>query len=121
MIGLKDASRQFLAWKSIKEDSEDLNLDSAQNRETQNMLERCDRTIEDRIRETYCWLLVPYIDLDVSKSDIVWETISIRGGTDKRFANGLTREDPDRCNISKWPGRNLLGFTLMEIRGDLRV
>ena len=41
--------------------------------------------------------------------------------TDKRFANGLTREDPDRCNISKWPGRNLLGFTLMEVRGDLRA
>ncbi len=41
--------------------------------------------------------------------------------TDKRFANGLTRDDPDRYNISKWPGRNLLGFTLMEVRDDLKA
>ncbi len=59
MPSLKDAARQFLAWKSIKEDSQDLNLDAAQNRETQNMLERCERAMEDRIKETYCWLLVP--------------------------------------------------------------
>lgn len=108
MIGLKDASRQFLAWKSIKEDSEDLNLDAAQNRETQNMLERCDRTIEDRIRETYCWLLVPYIDLDVSKSDIVWETISIRGGTDTIVTKAARKMEQNEQLIGKWAPALLL-------------
>ena len=108
MIALKDGARQFLAWKSIKEDSEDLNLDAAQNRETQNMLERCDRTIEDRIRETYCWLLVPYIDLDVSKSDIVWETISIRGGTDTIVAKAARKMEQNEQLIGKWAPALLL-------------
>ncbi len=108
MTGLKEAARQFLAWKSIKDDTVDLNLDKAQERETQNMLERCERTIEDRVRETYCWLLVPYIDLDVSKSDIVWETISIRGGTDTIVSKAARKMEQNEQLISKWAPALLL-------------
>ncbi|MDX9872399.1 MAG: DUF499 domain-containing protein, partial [Clostridia bacterium] len=49
IASLKQEVRRFLAWKSIKEDSEDLNLDAAQNRETDNNLTRSNETVESRI------------------------------------------------------------------------
>ena len=60
MTNLKQAFRLHIAWKSIKADSEDLNLDAAQNRETDNNLHRANKTVDDRIDEAYCWLIVPY-------------------------------------------------------------
>lgn len=39
---------------------------------------------------------------------------------DKVFANGLYMTDPDRFDMQKWQGRNLLGFTLMAVREKLR-
>lgn len=39
--------------------------------------------------------------------------------SDKIFANGLLRTDPDRFDMSKWTGQNLLGFALMEVRKEL--
>ena len=62
MFSLQQTVRRYLAWKSIKEDSEDLNLDAAQNRETDNNLNRFNRAVDDQIKEAYCWLLIPYID-----------------------------------------------------------
>ena len=61
MLSLRQTVRHYLAWKSIKEDSEDLNLDAAQNRETANSLARYDKTVDDQIQDVYCWLIVPYI------------------------------------------------------------
>jgi hypothetical protein len=82
MISLKQAVRHYLAWKSIKEDSEDLNLDAAQNRETKNNLNRANETVDARIKEAYSWLLVPYIDKNADMKTIVWDTITIRGGNE---------------------------------------
>ena len=52
MSALREEVKRFLAWKSIKEDSIDLNLDAAQNRETENNLNRSNQTVESRIMET---------------------------------------------------------------------
>jgi hypothetical protein len=82
MASLKQAVRLYIAWKSIKDDSEDLNLDAAQNRETQNNLHRANETVDARIKEAYCWLLVPYIDKNVDMKTIVWDAITIRGGNE---------------------------------------
>ena len=35
----------------MKDDSQDLNLDAAQNRETENSLKRSDETVELRLKE----------------------------------------------------------------------
>lgn len=52
--------------------------------------------------------------------DMLLETgdaILVEGtASDKVFANGLKRDDPDRFDMAKWKGKNLLGFTLMEVR-----
>lgn len=79
MTGLKDGIKRLLAWRSIETDSTDLNLDANQIRETKNNLKRCEETVDTRIRETYKWLIVPYIDRSVGM-EVTWEATSIAGG-----------------------------------------
>ena len=102
MISLKQAVRHYLAWKSIKEDSEDLNLDAAQNRETKNNLNRANETVDARIKEAYCWLLVPYIDKNVDMKTIVWDTITIRGGNESIIQKAAKKMLQNEAIIEKW-------------------
>lgn len=39
---------------------------------------------------------------------------------DKIWGIGMDEKNPDRFDISKWKGQNLLGKALMEVRGRLR-
>lgn len=38
---------------------------------------------------------------------------------DKIWGNGVSMDDPDRYDLSKWKGTNLLGFSLMQVRAEL--
>ncbi len=102
MSTLKQTVRRYLAWESIKEDSEDLNLDAAQNRETQNNINRFNRTVEDQIREAYCWLLVPYIDKNVDLKTIVWDINRISGGNEGIVTKASKRMIQNEQIIEKW-------------------
>jgi uncharacterized protein len=53
------AVREFLAWRSIQDEAEALNLDAQQSRQVRSALEKADETIDLRLREAYSWLLVP--------------------------------------------------------------
>lgn len=108
MNSLKQTVRRYLAWKSIKEDSEDLNLDAAQNRETDNNLSRFNRTVDDQIREAYCWLLVPYIDKNTDMKTIVWDTIRISGGNDSIISKAAKKMLQNEQIITKWAPALLL-------------
>lgn len=108
MNALKQEVRRFLAWKSIKEDSEDLNLDASQNRETDNNLVRSNDTVELRIKETYCWLLVPYIDRYVDMKTVVWDTTRISGGTDSIVSKAAKKMVQNEALITKWAPALLL-------------
>ena len=61
---LEQAVRQFLAWRSIAEESEGdtpaLELDAFQKRQVKTKLEQSDDTVTKCIPETFHWLLVPY-------------------------------------------------------------
>lgn len=102
MSALREEVKRFLAWKSIKEDSVDLNLDAAQNRETENNLNRSNQTVEARILETYCHLLVPYIDREVDLKTIIWDEISIRGGTDSIVTKAARKMQLNEQLITQW-------------------
>lgn len=102
MSALREEVKRFLAWKSIKEDSIDLNLDAAQNRETENNLNRSNQTVEARILETYCHLLVPYIDREVDLKTIIWDEISIHGGTDSIVAKAARKMQQNEQLITRW-------------------
>ena len=70
---LREAVKMYLAWVSVQHDSEDLNLDAAQVREAENNVNRWNQTVEARIKETYCHLLIPYIDREIDLKTIIWD------------------------------------------------
>ena len=102
MSSLREEVKRFLAWVSIRDDSVDLNLDAAQNRKTNNNIQRCDQTVEARILETYCHLLVPYIDREADLKTIVWEEISIRGGSDNIIVKAARKMQQNEQLITTW-------------------
>lgn len=105
---LRAEVKRFLAWKSIKEDSADLNLDNAQNRETENNLTRSNQTVDVHMLETYCWLLVPYIDREIDLKTIVWEAINIRGGSESIVSKVARKMIQNQQLITGWAPSLLL-------------
>lgn len=103
LIGaLKQGTREYLAWKSIIDDQEMLNLDVSQTREADGSLHRSNDTVESRIKETYCWLLAPYIDRFVDMKTVQWEAIRISGGTDSIVAKAANKMIQQELLITKW-------------------
>lgn len=105
---LKTEIRRYLAWVSIREDSEDLNLDAAQNRETDNNLRRSNETVELRMKETYCWLLIPYIDRNADIKEVIWDRIRISGGNDGIVTKAAGKMIQNEALITKWAPALLL-------------
>ncbi len=77
---LVQAARAYLAWRSIADDKDALNLDMAQARETDQNVQRADETVRTRIQEAYSWLLSPVVDLSSGSMEIDWEIDRIAGG-----------------------------------------
>jgi hypothetical protein len=56
---LTQAVKQEMAWKSIEDEAETLNLDAFQKRQAETCRKQTDETVKQRIPETYVWLLTP--------------------------------------------------------------
>lgn len=56
---LMQAGRYYLAWESIDNDREKLNLDNHQSRQAATQKHNWDQAVDARISETFQWLLVP--------------------------------------------------------------
>ena len=56
---LDEALRRYLAWVSILDEKEELNLDPHQARQAETQLKAADDTVTARLPEAYQWLLVP--------------------------------------------------------------
>jgi len=94
--------KRYMAWTSILSDKEDLNLDGGQVRETQNNLKRSNDTVELRLKETYCWLLVPYIDQYGDMKTIQWEISDVGGGSDNIVTKASRKMLKEEQIITKW-------------------
>ena len=74
---LEQGVRQYLAWKSIEAEREALNLDAFQANQARTKREHGDQTVDQRVPETFQWLLVPF------QSDphdpIEWQEIRLQG------------------------------------------
>ncbi|MCC6973771.1 MAG: DUF499 domain-containing protein [Anaerolineae bacterium] len=53
------ALREYLAWKSINDEAEPLNLDVQQRKQVTSSLTRTESTMKLRLQEAYSWLIVP--------------------------------------------------------------
>jgi len=56
---LRLAVRDFLAWQSIQDERDELNLDAQQRRQVAASLQKADETVNLRLRSAYNWLLIP--------------------------------------------------------------
>lgn len=104
---LEEEVRRYLAWNSIKKDSEDLNLDAAQNRETENSLKRSSEIVDMRLHDTWCWLLVPAMDKTDMKN-IQWEVSRLSGKGDAIITRAAKKLEQDEQIIEKWAPALLL-------------
>ena len=99
---LQQEVKRFIAWTSIMSDKDDLNLDGNQIRETQNNLERSNDTVESRLKEAYCWLMVPFIDQYEDIKTIQWEITDLGGGTDSIVTKAARKMNQGEQIITKW-------------------
>jgi hypothetical protein len=94
---LKQAVRQYLAWRSIVSDGEGenpaLNLDSFQKRQAETKKKSADDTVNARIPETYQWLLVP--GQPDPKGAMEWTEVRLQGqdGLAIRAAKKMKNEE----------------------------
>lgn len=57
---LEQAMRMYMAWRSVVQDQETLNLDAFQRRQADSKAGEWDKTVNARIGETWVWAMTPY-------------------------------------------------------------
>ena len=102
LSNLQAEVKRLLAWQTILTDKDDLNLDLNQIREAENNLKRSNNTVDDRIQETWCWLLVPYIDQFGDIKTVQWEVSNLSGGSDSVVSKAAKRMLQEEQLVTKW-------------------
>ncbi|MCC7486352.1 MAG: DUF499 domain-containing protein [Burkholderiales bacterium] len=74
---LEDAIRKFLAWESILDEKEKLNLDPHQVKQAETQRAAADAAVVARIPETYQWLIVPAQENPADP--VKWEALRLTG------------------------------------------
>jgi len=113
---LEQAVRQFLAWQSILEETETLNLDAFQSKQAKTKANEADDTVKQRVPETFQWMLVP--GQPATQAPIEWGEVRLQGadrlapraskklindgGLASRYAGTLLRMELDRVPL--WRG-----------------
>ncbi len=90
-IAYERSVREFLAWKSIQDEEEQLNLDSQQRKQVRASLERAQQTMDSRLQETYSWLIVPS-QADAPKAEVQLEAVRIASSTGDKFFDRAYRK-----------------------------
>ncbi len=91
--------RQQLAWGSIIEDADALNLDAHQRREARRARDRSNDTLGMCLNETYGWLLLPTQE---GTDPIQWEEARIAGSQDNPVAKAVQKVRNDQQIIKEW-------------------
>ena len=74
---LDEAIRRWLAWSSILQDKETLNLDPHQVRQAEAQLKSEDGAVVGRLPEAYQWLLVPV--QSTPQATVEWQALRLTG------------------------------------------
>jgi predicted AAA+ superfamily ATPase len=74
---LEQAVRQYLAWKSIDEQHEELNLDAFQENQARTKHEQANQAVEQRIPEAYQWAVIP--SQPDAQGSVGWEEVRTQG------------------------------------------
>ena len=96
---LESEARRYLAWGSIVEDADALNLDAHQRREAGRGKSRSHETVDMRLNEAYCWLLVPTQD---GTNPIEWEATRMPGPQENPIQKAVKKVRSDEQLIKEW-------------------
>ncbi len=108
---LKAAMREFLAWQSIRDEEEQLNLDAQQRRQVETNLKRADDMVELRVRSAYNWLITPSQPEPSDK--ITFEAARITG-EDSFYTRAFRRLEQNGEVITTW-APTLLQMTIRDL------
>ncbi len=109
---LRDHLRRYLAWESIVEDAEELNLDKHHEKEAKKNLAEASSRVDGSIREAYRFLVAPMQDADapdgLSKAEWEDEALALSGSTYDKEIERATRER--EWVIKAWAPPHLRGL-----------
>jgi len=103
LVDLGQAVRLWLAWTSIQQEEEQLNLDAAQKRQVTNQINKYDETIEARLSETYYHLLIPTQE-GTGSMEWIFSRVQSGDGLVSRASKRLIRDEE---LINKWSAATL--------------
>ena len=93
MQDLDEAVRRYLAWRSVIDEREKLNLTPFQTRQAEEQLKHVEETLVTRIPQTYRWLLVPEQPAPTDPLEIRPLNLRGQGALAARAAKRLVREE----------------------------
>lgn len=113
-----DVAKHVLAWESIKEGADELNLTQRQMREAAAGFQQSSSELDQAIGSTYCWLLVPSIDRAAGTMQIEWNTQKLSGTLlDEQLSGAVSRLMNDGDIVTSWAAR-LLAKDLQLLWGE---
>ncbi len=92
---LRQAVRNHLAWQSIRDDAESLNLDPPNARQAESKAADADETVASRMPETYIWVLNPSLPPDNPTGEVRWEKarVTASGPLAERVSRKLVHDE----------------------------
>ncbi len=102
LIELEQAVRSWLAWKSIDQEKDQLNLNSAQARQVEKQVQHQDERIAALILETYSFLIVPAQE---GTGPVTLTSSRLQG--DNLLGRAVRKLRNDEQLITQWSGANL--------------
>jgi hypothetical protein len=100
------ALRDYLAWKSIQEEAEPLNLDAQQRKQVEVNCKRTDETVQLQLQETYSWLIVPVQPEPTGPIEYQAQRIP---GQDSFYDRAARKLRQNEMLIQRWSPDNLRG------------
>ena len=101
---LRDAIRNYMAWKSIDREQDSLNLDTVQRSQVTARHREWDESATQRLGETYQWILVP--TATAGDPSIPWEAVRV-GGADPLAVRVSRRLRSEEALITVYSGARL--------------
>jgi len=108
---LDDALRRYLAWQSILDEKEPLDLSPFQTRQAETQRQAADGAVEARLPETYQWLLVP--EQATPQASVIWKSVRL-SSSDGLAARAFKKLRSDEALLSSF-GASMLRKVLDEV------
>jgi predicted AAA+ superfamily ATPase len=87
---LEQAVKSYLAWKSIVDDKNLLNLDAYQSNQAEGKRKSGLDTIKLRIPETFVWILTPF--QEAGSSEVQWDESKMNGSNQEAYLSRILKK-----------------------------